>query len=44
MRKKAEAAKNAGKKGGKQTVASNARKAIEEREAKNKLKKVYVDL
>jgi hypothetical protein len=46
LRKKAaaEAAKNANKKGGKASVASNARRAIEEREAKNKAKKVYVDL
>jgi hypothetical protein len=46
MRKKAaEAAKTAAKKNNsKGSVASMARKAIEEREGKNKSKKVYVDL
>ena len=45
MRKKAqEAAKAGSKKGGKGSVAANARKAIEEREAKNKAKKVHMDL
>lgn len=45
MRKKAaESAKAAPKKGGKGAVALNAKKAIGEREAKNKSKKVYVDL
>ena len=46
MRKKAaEATKGAPKKAsGKGAVAANAKKAIEEREAKNKGKKVYVDL
>jgi hypothetical protein len=43
LKKKAlEAAKN--KKTAKVSVAGNARRAIEEREAKNKGKKVYVDL
>ena len=45
MRKKAAEAAKASKKGGsKGTVNVNARKAIGEREAKNKNKKVYVDL
>ena len=44
MRKKAETAKAAGKKSGKASIATAARRAIEEREAKNKAKKVYVDL
>lgn len=44
MRKKAESAKTAAKKPGKAAIANAARKAIEEREAKNKNKKVYVDL
>ena len=44
-RKAAEAAKNATKKpSGKAGLANVAKKAIEEREAKNKAKKVYVDL
>jgi len=44
MKKKAEAAKAAGKKTGKASIANVAKKAIEERDAKNKTKKVYVDL
>lgn len=44
MRKKAEAGKVAPKKSGKAGIANAAKKAIEEREAKNKAKKVYVDL
>lgn len=44
MRKKAEASKPSNKKSAKASIASAARKAIEEREAKNKAKKVYVDL
>jgi hypothetical protein len=44
MRKKAEAAKPSNKKSGKTSIASAAKKAIGEREAKNKAKKVYVDL
>lgn len=46
MRKKAaEAAKNAPKKGmSKAAKLGNAKKAMEERDAKNKSKKVYVDL
>ena len=44
MRKKAEAAKTTNKKSGKASIASAAKKAINEREAKNKAKKVYVDL
>jgi hypothetical protein len=44
MRKKAEAAKGSSKKTGKTSIATAARKAIGEREAKNKAKKVYVDL
>lgn len=44
MRKKAEAAKTSNKKSGKASIASAAKKAINEREAKNKAKKVYVDL
>lgn len=44
MRKKAESAKPSNKKSGKAAIANAAKKAIEEREAKNKAKKVYVDL
>lgn len=44
MRKKAENAKTATKKSGKASIANAARRAIEEREAKNKTKKVYADL
>lgn len=45
MRKKAAETKGPGKKTtGKTAVANNAKKAIEEREAKNKNKKNYVDL
>lgn len=44
MRKKAETAKTSNKKSGKASIASAAKKAINEREAKNKAKKVYVDL
>lgn len=44
MKKKAEAAKATGKKTGKASIANVAKKAIEERDAKNKTKKVYVDL
>ena len=45
MRKKAETAtKTSTKKSGKAAIASAAKKAIVERQAKNKAKKVYVDL
>ena len=46
MRKKAAEAKTSGPKkvSGKSAVAANAKKAIVERENKNKSKKVYVDL
>lgn len=44
MRKKAEAGKAANKKPAKASIANAAKKAIEERQAKNKTKKVYVDL
>jgi hypothetical protein len=44
MRKKAEAGKTVNKKSGKAGIANAAKRAIEEREAKNKSKKVYVDL
>ena len=46
MRKKAvEASKAAPKKvSGKSTLAANGKKAMEERDAKNNSKKVYVDL
>lgn len=44
MRKKAEAGKAPAKKAGKANIANAAKRAIEEREAKNKTKKVYVDL
>ena len=44
MRKKAQASKAPSKKTGKAAIASAAKKAIVERQAKNKAKKVYVDL
>ena len=45
MRKKAEAAsKKQTAKKGKGTINSNAKRAAEERQAKNKQKKVYLDL
>lgn len=46
MRKKAEAGSKgaASKKPAKASIANAAKRAIEEREAKNKTKKVYVDL
>lgn len=43
MRKKAQASKPA-KKGGKATIANSAKRAIEQRQGKNKAKKVYIDL
>ena len=44
MKKKAESAKTTGKKNTKSGVATAAKRAIEEREAKNKAKKVFIDL
>ena len=44
MKKKAEASKPTGKKNAKSSVVNAAKKAIEQREAKNKAKEVYVDL
>jgi hypothetical protein len=44
MKKKAENAKNTGKKNTKAVLATAAKRAIEEREAKNKSKKVFIDL
>jgi hypothetical protein len=44
MKKKAENAKPAAKKNVKGVVNTAAKRAIEEREAKNKAKKVFIDL